>query len=138
MTRKNAERQQYIEKLREILKPGDVVYTTIKHVSRSGMSRSINVTVIKDNKPRWLSYWVAKAIDYPFDEKREAVKVGGCGMDMGFALVYDLSGALFPEGYACIGEKCPAEDHSNPPHPQRIADVMRHKNGGYALIQRWM
>ena len=157
MTRKDAERQEFIEKLREILKPGDIVYTTVKHVSRSGMSRSIDVHVIRDNQPVWLSYWVAKAIDAGFDERHEAVKMGGCDMDMGFALVYDLSRILFPDGFGekCIWEECtyrPATkyeaEHCNDnlaegvtPHifGGRNGDPSGWDNdGGYALIQKWM
>ena len=114
MTRKDVERQEYIEKLREILKPGDVLYTTVKHVSRSGMSRVINIHIIRDNKPEWLSYWIAKALDYKFSERYEAVIVNGCGMDMGFHLVYNLSSILFPDGFGI------------------------NNDGGYALKQEWM
>lgn len=42
-SQKAQERQQAIERLREILKPGDTVYTIIRHVSRSGMQRSIQL-----------------------------------------------------------------------------------------------
>ena len=64
--------------------------------------------------------------------------MGGAGMDMGFALVYELSHALYPDGFDCIGEGCPANDHNNPPHPDREAGSMHHASGGYALNQRWM
>jgi hypothetical protein len=30
---------------------------------------------------------------------RNGIRVGGCGMDMGFHLVYTLSRALFDDGY---------------------------------------
>lgn len=42
-SQKAQERQEAIERLREILKPGDTVYTIIRHVSRSGMQRSIQL-----------------------------------------------------------------------------------------------
>ena len=35
-----------------------------------------------------------------YDSKREGVKVGGAGMDMGFHLVYNLAAVLFDDGYA--------------------------------------
>jgi hypothetical protein len=157
MTRKNAERQEYIEKLRELLKPGDVVYTTVKHVSRSGMSRSIDVKIIRGNEPQWLSYWVAKACDFGFDERREAVKVGGCGMDMGFHIVYTLGGVLFPDGF---GVQCHVDDCTFRARTKEEAEncnknlnegITPHafngrngdpsgldNDGGYALTQRWM
>ena len=126
MTQKAIERQQAVERLREMLKPGDTVYTTIKHVSRSGMQRSIDVHLIRDNKPVWIAPAVAKAADYPFDERREALKVSGCGMDMGFAVVYDLSRVLFPKGFKA-------------PKPGRNGDMSGWDNdGGYALRQEWL
>lgn len=135
MTRKEAERQEYIEKLRRFLKPGDTVYTTVKHVARSGMSRAITVHIIKDNEPQWLSYMVAKALGWTFSERYEAVSVSGCGMDMGFDLVYNLSHCLFPNGFTCIGENCHSNDHAN---GDRNYKPHHHSSGGYALRQRWL
>ncbi len=83
----------------ELLQDVDVIYTDLKHVSRSGMSRSIALYVIKDNKPIWLSYYAARVLGWGWDDKRYAVKVKGCGMDMGFHVVYALSSTLFKDGY---------------------------------------
>ena len=124
-----------IVRLKSMLKPGDTVYTTIKHVSRSGMSRSIDVHLIRDNEPRWIAYTVALVIGWGFDEKREAVKVGGCGMDMGFHLVYTLSRVLWPNGHQCSGKGCGSNDHSN---GDRNYEPHQHSDGGYALKQRWL
>jgi len=107
MTRKvtKAERQEAIDRLREILKPGDTVYTIVKHVSRSGMLRHIELYVIKDNEPQRLSGWAADALGWRWTN--DGVVVGGCGMDMGFHTVYELAATLFnhpisgnPDGYA--------------------------------------
>ena len=130
-----AEQREFIEKLRALLKPGDTVFTTVKRVARSGMSRCIDVHIIRDDEPQWLSYWVAKAIGQTFDEKTESVRMGSCGMDMGFALVYALSQTLFPNGFECIGEKCPSNDHSN---NDRNYKPHHHNSGGYALRQKWL
>ncbi len=150
MTKKAVrEQEEFIARLRETLKPGDTLYTTVKHVSRSGMQRSINIFQIEDNSPRWLSYWVAKALGWGFDDRREAVKVSGCGMDMGFHLVYSLSRTLFPKGHECSGKGCASNDHSNrmkPPKGTCTGEDCRNKNckpwvhgdGGYALKQRWI
>lgn len=61
------------------------------------------------------NYSVAAAIDAPLARGglHDAVKMGGAGMDMGFALVHSLSYALFPDGFGCIGDGCPSNDHSN-------------------------
>lgn len=84
--------------LRAILKPGDKIYTTLRSVSRSGMQRVIDVHVIRDNEPRWLGPLAAKALEYRFDDRKQGLVVGGCGMDMGFHLVHSL-------GYALYGRK---------------------------------
>ena len=144
MTRqKQAERQDAIDKLREWIKPGDTVYTVLDRVSRSGMSRQIRVVLLSceggraiDLHPNWA---VGKALGLRHAKRngyeQDALVVGGCGMDMGFHLVYSLGAVLYPEGFTCTGERCPSNDHSNgdrdhTPHP--------HKNGGYALRQRWL
>ena len=49
-----------------------------------------------------------------YNRKAEAIRVGGCGMDMGFHVVYNLSRALYRDGrFVCMGEDCPSNDHSN-------------------------
>lgn len=136
-----------IDRLRIWIKPGDTVHTQLKSVSRSGMSRVIQVIKIQcpdkykidegQTEPEilYLGYNVAEAIGMKYDREREGVKVGGCGMDMGFAIVYDLSRALFKDGFDCIGEGCPANDHRN---GDRDYTPHRHSDPGYALKQRWL
>lgn len=136
MNAKAKERQEAIEKLKEWIKPGDTIYTTVKHVSRSGMMRVIDVHLIENNEPHWISYLVSKVLEWGFDEKKEGVRVSGCGMDMGFHLVYTLSSILFRDGFDCIGEKCPSNDHVN--RVQAPNGIWHHSSGGYALKQRWM
>lgn len=110
-----SERAEACAELRETLKPGTTVYTVLRHVSRSGMSRDIDVYVIEDGEPRRITWTVAKAADLTYSRKAEAIKIGGCGMDMGFAIVYNLSRALYGQDhkFACIGEGCPSNDHAN-------------------------
>lgn len=75
------------------------VYTILKHVSSSGMMRVIDVYIIRDNIPLRLSWSVSEAIGMTYNKKHEGVQIGGCGMDMGFAIVNDLSITLFtPKG----------------------------------------
>ena len=130
-----SERDEAIARLRETLKPGDTVYTQVKHVSRSGMLRVIQCVVIEDNQPRWIGWNVARAIRARYDDKREGVVMGGCGMDMGFETVYHLSYALFPDGFECIGNACPSSDHVN---GDRDYTPHRHGSGAYALNHRWL
>ena len=112
------QQEEAITRLRETLKPGDTVYTILRHVSRSGMSRSISVVQVGQDGGVFDWTWaVARAIGERIDEKHDGVKMGGCGMDMGFETVYRLSWKLFPDGFDCIGEKCPAADHNNRVQP---------------------
>lgn len=132
---KQAERQEAINHLRKILKPGDTVYTILRHRSRSGMSRVIDLYAEGPDGPREIGWWAADAIGEKYDHDRGGIRIGGCGMDMGFELVRCLSRALFPDGFECTGEGCPANDHVNgdrdrSPHPHPHA-------GGYALRHRW-
>jgi hypothetical protein len=156
-----AERQEYIHTLRDELPPGSTLYTVLRHVSRSGMSRNIDVYLIDGGEPHWRSYRVASALGLPIAQ--DAVKVVGCGMDMGFHIVSNLSRVLYPNGFGCIGEGCPSNDHSNgdrdyrehvecPDETVRDAhDFYRetgrkckhaachwHRSGDYAIRQRWM
>jgi hypothetical protein len=118
MTKQQSERAEFTAKLRETLKPGDTVHTVLRSVSRSGMSRNIDVYKLTPNadgtvSKQWLSYWVSKAIGESFDKKTDCLKVSGCGMDMGFHVVYNLSRVLFCDGFKCCGTGCPANDHTN-------------------------
>ena len=91
------EQQEAITRLREWVKPGDTLYTLIKSVARSEMSRVIQVIQIVNNEPHYLGYNVALALGRSYDRKQEGVRVNGCGMDMGFELIYALSCKLFCE-----------------------------------------
>ena len=117
-----------------MIKPGDTVYTKLVHVSRSGMYRVIDLYIIKDNEPYRISWSASKLLE-GYDERHEGCKAGGCGMDMGFALVHNLSYALHRD-YECIGDGCPSNDHVNDWKSPRGKDVM-HSNG-YALKHRWL
>lgn len=137
---RDAEKQSAKEHLLGLLKPGDTVYTTLDHVSRSGMTRVISCKVIKDNVPLDITYLVGLVGDYSRDAKRHGLRVSGCGMDMGFSVVYNLSSVLFRDGFDCTGNNdfpcgCPSNDHSN---GDRNYEPHRHQTGGYALRQRWM
>lgn len=65
----------------------------------------------------------------------DATRNAGCGMDVGFSLVYNLGWVLFPNGFECVGERCPSNDHSN---GDRDYSPHHHSDGGYALRQRWL
>ena len=110
-----SERDEAIARLRETLKPGDTVYTVLRSVSRSGMTRGIDAYKIEDGTPIWLSGLIARAGLFSLN-KHDCLSVGGCGMDMGFHVVDTLSYMLYggKTGYKCLGKgKCPSNYHTN-------------------------
>jgi len=128
--------QEAKDYLLNILNPGDTIYTNILHVSRSGMYRVISLHVVKDNQLVNISWNAAKLLE-GYDEKHNGCKASGCGMDMGFHLVYNLGYALFPNGFTCTGKNCPSNDHRNKPYPE-CDGKMLHTSGGYAFDQSWV
>jgi uncharacterized protein YkvS len=137
---KQQQREESIKYLKSILKPGDTVYTVLTHVSKSGMSRDIKCLISTNEAKETgiierrdtekgtvedtfnntsivdIGWHVARALDWPLSKKNEwSIKVGGCGMDMGFHLVYTLSSVLFRK-----------EDKSN------------QADAGYSLNHSWL
>jgi len=94
------DKEYAIQRLKEVLKKGDTLFTQLEHVSRSGMMRHIKVRQLKNDRPLDWTYLVSKALDWKVSDKTNGIKVGGCGMDMGFHLIYTLSRELFNDGYA--------------------------------------
>lgn len=156
-------RQESLDRLREQLPPGSTVYTVLRHVSRSGMCRWIDLFAFdKEGVKFYVSgyAWNVGVGDgaHPNDQRSGGggLRIGGCGMDMGFALVYELSRILYPDGFDCIGERCPAADHVNrvTPPPGTCRDHAGHRDGvcrgnckpwhhgpaqgSYALRQEWL
>lgn len=132
-------RQESLERLRELLPPGSTVHCVLRHVSRSGMCRWIDLfTFEPDGAKTYLSGYAWNVGigegQHPNDQRdsRGGLRISGCGMDMGFALTYQLSRTLYPEGFACAGERCPSNDHSN-----RV-ERKHHPEGGYALRHAWI
>lgn len=106
-TKKEIEKQEQIARLREWMPEGSTVYTILRHVSASGMSRDISLVVpwIDENgKVGFIhpNYIVSDLLGDRLVRKNgnDAIRVGGCGMDMGFHLVYTLSHVLYGNGYA--------------------------------------
>lgn len=89
------ERAEAVAVLKQYIKKGDTLYTILRHTSSSGMTRVIDVVKPEKGEMVWLGYNIAVAMDLPYDRKNNGVKVAGGGMDMGFALIYDLGAILF-------------------------------------------
>lgn len=123
---RNALREQSLAALRNILQPGDTVHTVLRHVSRSGMRRRIDFCAIKNGEMIWLSGHIANVLDSVSrgsDPRAEGLIVDGCGMDMGYSVVYALGYAMWPKGT---------------PEPHGTRNGKLDSDGGYALRHKWV
>lgn len=104
--------------LLKLLTPGATVYTQLRHASASGVQRRISLHIVHDGRIRCIDTLAADLMGDKI-HKDGGIVANGCGMDMGFHLVYCLGAALWPE-----------------PHGTRngVADSA----GGYALHHEWL
>lgn len=158
------EKREAIERLREWIKPGDTVYTIVRHRSRSGWRHVVQPLILRDGDPLYLGYNLAQAAGLRYDRNREGVVYDGCGYSKTFQAVYDLAATLYRDGFGCIGQDCPSSEHGNgdrdyrphgcmcgEPHPGQPSILPEkrppsfaaatwnshwHHDGGYALRQR--
>ena len=125
LTRKNGKNRykaQSAKSLHRLLSPGDTVHTVLRHVSRSGALRRIDLYAIIDNEPCYLSGYAAALMGERV-HKDGGIVVAGGGMDMGFHLVYGLGRAMWPVG-------------TQSPHGIRNGEP--DSDGGFALKHRWI
>jgi len=115
-----------LETIRAMLPAGTDVYCIVRHVSASGMSRQISFHVVEAGQILNITYHVGNVLGYKMATDRAALKVGGAGMDMCFAVVYGLGRALFPDGYTL-----PAGQYGRNGNPST-----HETDGGYALNSR--
>lgn len=123
---------QHRDSLLKRLKPGQRVYTILRSVSSSGMSRSLSVLIvtgpwqvgvhIQPAEIADITYSVAIVAGYRRN-KRGHIVVGGCGFDTGHDVVYSLGRALWPEGT---------------PEPHGNRNGKPDSDGGYALNHSWL
>tara|TARA_R100001369_G_scaffold42030_1_gene68255 strand:- start:310 stop:654 length:345 start_codon:yes stop_codon:yes gene_type:complete len=96
----------YKETLQAYFPKGSTAYTVLRHTSKSGMTRHISVLATSvrsgDGSISNVSYTVAELLKWKHAPRTQtaAIKVGGCGMDMGFHLIYTLSSILYGDGLA--------------------------------------
>jgi hypothetical protein len=69
---------------------------------------------------RSIGWTASKAMERTHDSDKGGISIAGCGMDMGFALVYDLGRTLYPKG------------------AKGSALREGQKDGGYAFKHEWL
>lgn len=119
---KEARKEYARNVLRGMIKPGQKVFCTLRGASSSGMSRRIGLHIIQGDELRSIDTLAADAIGWKLSGLGGIV-VSGCGMDMGFHLVYTLGCALWPKG-------------TETPHGSR--NGAPDTSGGYALRSEWI
>jgi hypothetical protein len=103
ITKERTEKEKELQRAQEFLcnvfakQERPTAYTILKSVSASGMSRTMKVVTSHEGQVIDLTWYVAKFGIGTLTEKngQRVLRVGGCGMDMGFHVVYSLSCALF-------------------------------------------
>lgn len=124
---KNELRENALKSLREKLKAGSAVYTIVKHVSSSGMTRHISLFIVSKGEIVCIDWEASHIIGWKRNKTNGALVIGGCGMDMGFHAVYTLGRHLFPKGFKLPKGKI-----------GRNGDKSGFDtDGGYALKQEW-
>lgn len=125
-------RKMFLPQLKKGIKP--TVHTILKHVSSSGMMRHIDVVYITPKgEPIKLNWYIEKvglyrrAKDYNA-KNADSLRVSGCGMDMGFSVVYNLARSLFQDAKEIASFKVVG----------RNGDKYETTDGGYLLNQRWL
>jgi hypothetical protein len=136
MTPKEIAFQGKIDELRELLPPGSEVKTVLRHCSKSGMMRVVLPLYKGERIP-----YIDEVTQFKYNKNHDGFTVHGCGTDVGFELVYNLSSAIYRNGFDCIGNgpfgnRCPSNDHVNIRDQSQMPK--HHKDGGYALRQRWV
>ena len=72
------------------------IYTILRSKSASGMSREISLKAVKGGEIYDLTYSAGVLLDMKLTKSSyNSLRVNGCGMDMGFHLVYNLASVLF-------------------------------------------
>lgn len=115
-------RAQVKKELLERVKPAQTVYCSLRNVSASGMRRRIELFIVENGHICNISFAAAIVTHRKLSDKGGII-CNGCGMDMGFDLVYSLGSALWPTG-------TPA------PHGKRNGE--EDSAGGYALRSAWL
>jgi len=97
------EREKIKNELKELLEKGNkTIYQVALNVGSYGTSRTIaNFIATGKGEIINIDWYICKILSYvKFDDDRRGTRVYGCGMDMGFYIVYHLGIALYNDGYA--------------------------------------
>ena len=80
--------------LKKLLHNGQTIYTILRSVAPSGMSRVISFHIILDGDILCINAFIHKILGLKFDRKSTGLRVNGCCTNMGYSVIHDLSIAL--------------------------------------------
>lgn len=93
--------QNAMDNLTGIEKDRDL-YFIVRKVSSSGMSRVMSFYLgEQDGELSSVTWSIAQILGYKVIDFNgfNAIRVNGCGMDMGFKIAYDLGSVIYKDGY---------------------------------------
>ena len=85
------------------LRPNETIYSIIRHVSNSGMTRHISFFRVKNENIYWITHDIHKLLGYKMNKYYDAIVVRGCGMDMAFSVVNNLEFKMNEDFYKANG-----------------------------------
>lgn len=129
-----------VDYLRNILKPGNEVYTIMMSVNRMGTCRTFKVLALgpgmhgNAQEIRDITGSVSEAIGARLSKSTGGVMMQGVGMDMGFKIVYSLGRAMFPDGFGVFSDPYGPKKVRRLPLSASEAETM--KKNGYVFCGR--
>lgn len=115
-------KEQLKDSLLGMVKPKQTIHCVLRSVSRSGMYRRISLFTISDGHLVNIDHAASILTGRKMSDKGGII-CNGCGMDMGFDLVYSLGCALWPSGT---------------PEPHGTRNGEPDNTGGYSLRHSWI
>ena len=138
------ERDECRTHLREMLTPGQAIYTADVSTG-SGPRALVRLYVVHCGELRDITSLAARAmgesITWPRNGDKGGIAFGGYGYSKEFQAVYSLGRSLYPDGVRCAGDlksmpRCRSNDHSNgDPKGYSRAKGHVHRDGGYTYSQ---
>lgn len=122
---KEHEKVEAKERLLSMINPGDTIYTILRRKSTNGMNRDISLVIVDrmDMTIFDITWLAASVLGYAVNRDNGGIRCSGCGMDMGWNLVYSLGSRLWTDGT----EKAHGARNGEPDF-----------SGGYALKHQWL
>jgi hypothetical protein len=96
----DVKRENARKTLREMIPQGSTIYILLRHRNEKGTRRWLEFYHIHDGNLKRITWDVALAIQGEYCRGRDALKIEGTGLDVGYESVDTLSGALFGTGRA--------------------------------------